>query len=203
MATPAFAACASHSEGGSARMRRLSSSMIGSSMTHGNSYLGFDNPQVSFSAWQDDPAMNTRELLARNLVKLMDHHGHTIKTLNAKMPDLSTGTIQRARVGSTNVELRHFDTIAAAFGLKPWQLLVMDFDPAAPPSLSQFSPLAQDLAQMLDRIPDEARKRKAYAMVVQLVEFANGPAAPAAPPIPAPDATEPSALPIRRRRRVQ
>ena len=56
--------------------------------------------------------MNTRELLATNLVRLMDHHGHTIKTLNAKMPELSTGTIQRARVGSTNVELRHFDTIA-------------------------------------------------------------------------------------------
>lgn len=149
--------------------------------------------------------MNTRELLATNLVKLMDHHGYTIKTLNAKMPALSTGTIQRASVGLTNVELRHFDTIAAAFGLKPWQLLVADFDPAAPPQLSQFSPLAQDLAQMLDRIPDEARRRKAYAMVVQLVEFANGPAAPAAPavPMPAPGGDEPFAPPIRRRRRVQ
>ncbi len=80
-------------------------------------------------------------------------------------------TASRLKAQETSVGLDVVDKIAHAFGAEPWQLLVPGFNPDEPPGLPGASPMAQDIAQMLDAIEDDAHRRRAYALVVQTLQF--------------------------------
>lgn len=51
-----------------------------------------------------------------------------------------------------------------------------------------YSPMALDVARMLDEVTDEQQKRRAYALIVQIIVMGNAPspAQPPNPPVPSP-----------------
>lgn len=75
--------------------------------------------------------------------------------------------------GVTSTGLDKIEKLAAVFGVKPWQLLDPSFDPSNP--APTFSSQALALASAFDRITDQQARAKAYAMCLQLLEFANPP----------------------------
>lgn len=75
--------------------------------------------------------------------------------------------------GVTSTGLDKIEKLGAVFGVKPHQLLDPAFDPSNP-SLS-FSSQAVALASAFDRITDTHARAKAYAMCLQLLDFANPP----------------------------
>ena len=112
------------------------------------------------------------------------------ENLNRLARDVRVGpaTASRLKAKETSVGLDVVDKIAHAFGVPAWHLLAPGFDPAAPPVLPGASPMAQDIAQMIDAIEDDAHRRRAYALVVQTLQFGaptlaqeTGPAHAAAP----------------------
>lgn len=95
------------------------------------------------------------------------------ENLNRLARDAKIGpaSASRLKAQETSVGLDVVDKIASAFGVESWQLLVPGFDPVALPDLNGASPMAKDIAAMLDAITDEAHRRRAYALVVQALQF--------------------------------
>lgn len=143
-------------------------------------------------------AVDTKEILARNLRSLMEANERlsTYRKITAAGGG-SNGTLDRINRQDGNSGLNKIDPLAKVFGLKPWQLLVPNFDALNPPTLADASPLAADLAKMFDAIPDESQRRRAYAMCVQLIQFAEPAAGPASAPL------EPGPMPTRKPARAR
>ena len=141
--------------------------------------------------------VDTKEILARNLRALMDANEHlcTYRKITAAGGG-SNGTLDRISRQDGNSGLNKLDPLAKVFGVKPWQLLVPNFDALNPPILADASPMAADLAKMFDAIPDETQRRKAYALCVQLIQFSE-------PVAPAPEPPEPSLSPKPKRDQVR
>lgn len=92
-----------------------------------------------------------------------------------------------------------YEQIAALFG---WSIdrLVTGVDDAptiaaitvsASPADAIYSPMALDVARMIDAIPDEQQKRRAYALILQLLAMDAAPS----PTVPAPAPSVPAASP--------
>jgi hypothetical protein len=91
---------------------------------------------------EDNP--RPRDVLAANLVRLMKAH-----------PDLSSfpaiterggganGTLDRIRRKESATSIDNLAPLASVFGLEPWQLLVPDLDPAAPPQIIRSTLVAE------------------------------------------------------------
>lgn len=124
---------------------------------------------------------NTRPLGSKSYVwasleKLMlAHWGRPNISRLARESGVGMATVSRLQHddGVTSTGLDKIEKLAAVFGVKPWQLLDPAFDPSnATPS---FSPKAISLATAFDRITDPMAQAKAYAMCLQLLDFANPP----------------------------
>ena len=132
------------------------------------------------------------------VTKLMEkHYGKENLNRLARDTHIGNGTASRMKERETSVGLDTLEKIAKFFGVEPWQLLVQGFDPASPPALSTGSTMARDVGAMLDEIKDDAQRRRAYALILQVVEFGGAPAA-ATVPSPAPDAPAKSSQPLAR-----
>lgn len=135
--------------------------------------------------------MRLRSVLAENLKSLM-----AATPALSKLPQItkagggSNGLLDTIRRAANGTSIDNLEPLARVYGVQAWQLLVPGLDPAHPPAfgVEGFSPLAQDVARMLDAMPDEDQKRRAYALFVQLVEFGSSDPAPPAQsaPLPAP-----------------
>ena len=107
----------------------------------------------------------------------------------AKDVPVGLGSASRLKAQGTSVGVDLIDKLADHFGLQPWQMLVPAFDAKLPPMLADASPMGLDLAKLLDAIPDETQRRRAYALCVQLIQFsevpnASEPATPQSEPQP-------------------
>lgn len=120
------------------------------------------------------------------------HFGDENLNRLARVAKFGPGTASRLKAQATSVGLDTLDKLAQAFSVEPWQLLVPGFDPDAPPGGAQPSPMARDIAQMLDAIEDDGRRQRAYALVVQVLQFggADGESETAPTPAPAPTAAQ-------------
>lgn len=89
--------------------------------------------------------MRPSEILAANLNKLMKATPRletNLKIVQVSCGRLSNGKIGRVRLGG-KTDIETIGEIAEVFGLQPWQLLVEDINPAAPPALADEKLLDQ------------------------------------------------------------
>jgi len=109
-------------------------------------------------------------------VQLLMHQHYGKENLNrlARETNIALGTASRMKAQDTSVGLDVIDRIAEKFKVEPWQLLLPDFNPHRPAQVSNLSPMALDLAQMLDAIPQGLQRNRAYALMVQVAEFGAG-----------------------------
>jgi hypothetical protein len=112
------------------------------------------------------------------------HYGEENLLRLSKEARIGLGSAARLKGQETSVGIDLLDKVAARFKLQPWQLLVADFDADNPPELATISPIALDVARMLDAIPDPARRRQTYALIVQLIGLGSSARiAPEPPPL--------------------
>lgn len=120
------------------------------------------------------PAHDSKAALWQSILALMQrHYGEENLLRLSKEAHIGLGSTSRLKAQETSVGVDLIDKVAARFKLQPWQLLVPEFDADNPPELAKISPIALDVARMLDAIPDDDRKRRTYALIVQLVEFGS------------------------------
>jgi hypothetical protein len=125
------------------------------------------------------PAPDSKAALWQAILSLMQrHYGEENLLRLSKEAKIGLGSTSRLKAQETSVGVDLIDKVAARFKLEPWQLLVPGFDADKPPELATISPIALDVARMLDAIPDDDRKRRTYALIVQLVEFGSTHAEP-------------------------
>jgi hypothetical protein len=87
-----------------------------------------------------------RQVLSQNLRALMQRHPElgTIKRIaEASNSTLSNGKVGRIYAASHTTDIDTLKDLAAVFDLEPWQLLVSDLNPDAPPVLVDHSYLEQ------------------------------------------------------------
>lgn len=118
-----------------------------------------EQPSSKASLWNAVGALMRKRFGGENLNRL------------AREAKFGLATASRMKAQETSVGLETLDKLADAFDVEPWQLLVPGFNPDAPPYHSVASPMAQDIAHMLDAITDEGQRRRAYAVVVQVLQF--------------------------------
>jgi hypothetical protein len=120
------------------------------------------------------PTPDSKAALWQAILSLMQrHYGEENLLRLSKEAKIGLGSTSRLKAQETSVGVDLIDKVAARFKLEPWQLLVPGFDADRPPELATISPIALDVARMLDAIPDDDRKRRTYALIVQLVEFGS------------------------------
>jgi transcriptional regulator with XRE-family HTH domain len=116
----------------------------------------------------------SKKTLALTVLALMQKHfGGKNLTKLAREAVGSPGNATRLLDGKTSVSVDMLDRIARRFKLEPWQLLVPDFDPSAPPKLAQptspsffrsrYSPVGLELLDLFERVQDEDLKERLYA----------------------------------------
>ena len=93
----------------------------------------------------------------------------------AREAGLGHGTAVRLQSddGVTSIGLDKVERIARIFDVEPWKMLDPAFDPDA--HEQGISAQGRELALSLDRIVDPIAKAKAYAMCIQILDFANPP----------------------------
>lgn len=86
---------------------------------------------------------------------------------------IGLGTSARLKDPEVTIGLDKIQAIASVFGVPIWQFLDPSSDPLHPHQ--PLSPEATSLAHTLDRITDPIARRKAYAVAVQVIDFAQTP----------------------------
>lgn len=95
-----------------------------------------------------DIEMDTKTILANNLKVLKGYYG--ISTLKmAKKCGVGNGTIGRALLGQGALDLDSITSIAVAFKLEPWQLLVPNLDPGNPCVIQELTATEKNLYEKL------------------------------------------------------
>ena len=94
-----------------------------------------------------------RSTLAKNLSALMaaDSSLDTCLKLSARS-GVGNGTVDRIRRGEASATLDTLESLAAAFRLQPWQLLVEDFDHKKPPKLRGQSEQEQKFYSFIESL---------------------------------------------------
>lgn len=129
------------------------------------------------------PLFDSRPVLWKNISALM-HKKYGRENLNqlAREAKFGPATASRIKAQDTSVGIEVIDRVATVLGVHPWQLLYEDFNPEFPSNSANLSPLALDLAQQLEAIPDQTAREKAHALATQVLLLAA--ASIAAPPSP-------------------
>lgn len=113
----------------------------------------------------------TKKLLARAVTKAIDGAGGS-RNAWAASKRLDVKAVERVEKAAHNVGVDFMDKLARAIGVEPWQLIHPD------ERISGMSDLALEAARKLDAIKDPSERARAYALWVQVVEFANRPPRP-------------------------
>lgn len=151
------------------------------------------NPQDIFGPWRPGltprvPPMVkklAREALAENLTRMIRENSNGKPNVHAwaTSKKLDVKRIQRLTGEDTAVKLSTLQEVADGLGIEVWELLYPDLDMRQRPKVQNWSPAAVDVARMLDAL-DEGKRRIAYAMIIQMIEFGNPPTEPPEPPSP-------------------
>ncbi len=146
--------------------------------------------------------MDACENLIRNIHLLMREASPrlTQKAVSDRMgvDQTSVGRILR---GQHTPTLRNLQALADGFELEAYQLLLPDLGRRVPVDSSGLSPVAVRLAEKFDAISDLEDKRKAFAYVIQALDFASFKAPTNGAFAPSPSAT-PSPARTRQKRRA-
>lgn len=94
-----------------------------------------------------------RDTLSHNLKRLIAKDGVSVRAW-AMARELDVKMIERLTKAQHAVTLDKLAEIAAACGLQPWQLLIDDLDPAAPPD-APITPEERAILRRLRRLLDE------------------------------------------------
>ena len=133
-----------------------------------------------------DMATKCRQIIAANLQALRASTPDKLsQTTIAKAIGTDQTTVSRALAGKHDMGIDKLDGLAKLFRLRPWQLLVPDLDPARPPEVAHFSPMALEVARLYDGLaPHKQRLLFAQAQVLHNPDVdPNGPGATlSAPP---------------------
>lgn len=115
-------------------------------------------PQRATRKDEVSTASNTTKVLAENLGRLMRfHHDLDSNPKLSKKSGLGLGTISRLRNGDVDPNLATLESLAGAFGLSPWQMLVPHMDPANTPALQ---PITESERKLYERLREVAREIK-------------------------------------------
>lgn len=126
---------------------------------------------------------NSKVLLWLAVLGLMQkRYGRENLNRLSRESGIGPATASRIKAQETSVGLDTLDKLSEHFMVEPWHLLMPGFSADTPVLLPSASALAQDVALMLDNIKDEDKRRKVYALFVQMVEFGSARPAPAAAP---------------------
>lgn len=111
-----------------------------------------------------------KSVLWHRIQRLMiDRWGSENLSRLAREAGVGVATISRIKAADTSVGLDVLEKIGKALGVSAWQLLAPEGDNL--PAPSSFSPLALDLARILDQITDPEQHRRAYAVASQVLSF--------------------------------
>lgn len=151
--------------------------------------------------WQpycEDVPTDPRQTLWENLELLMKRRwGEVNKSRLARDAEIGTTTLKRIVAADDSVGLDVIRRLAGVFGVSVWRLL----KPGLEGEPRSHSETALEIASLFDRLPP-ARQARAYALIVQLLEFSNEgrrESDPDVPPSPEP-ARAPRKSPARARR---
>lgn len=130
-----------------------------------------------FTTTGDMQVSNSKPTLWAAVLALMEKNygGENLNRL-AREAKIGPATASRIKAQETSVGIDTIDRLADHFRVQPWQLILPGFNPSNPQTLAASSPMAQDVAQMIDAIQDEALRRRAYALILQVIEFGAAPA---------------------------
>lgn len=97
-------------------------------------------------------AVDTASELAKNWRRLKAARGGGGMRAWGQRVGIGEATLTRIQEGSPGTQLDSLVSLAAAFDLEPWQLLVPDLDPDAPPRLREqaYSTLVEQIAHQLE-----------------------------------------------------
>jgi hypothetical protein len=143
-------------------------------------------------------AKSARELLKDNFARMINAYAKGRKpSLNAwaTSKKLNVKRVQRAASGETGCSIDVLEELANGLGMEAWELLYPGMDEKNRPTPALMSPMAADIARMLDAIQDDEKKRKAHAIITQMLEFGDLPAE--AEEAPAPASASPTHTPER------
>jgi transcriptional regulator with XRE-family HTH domain len=110
----------------------------------------------------------TKKLLAKAVTKAINESGMS-RNAWAAAKRLDVKAVERVEKAAHNVGVDFMDKLARAIGVEPWQLIHPD------DRYSALSELALESARKLDSFKDSTERASAYALWVQVVEFANRP----------------------------
>ncbi len=94
--------------------------------------------------------MDSRALLAQNLLTLKDHYRLTNKQLATRCK-VGYGTIHNILHSVKSPDLDTLTAIGSAFGLEPWQLLTANLNPTNPPLICAVTKEEQALYDRLKK----------------------------------------------------
>lgn len=138
-----------------------------------------------FTTTGDMKVNNSKPALWAAVTALMNKHygGENLNRL-AREAKIGPATSSRMKAQETSVGIDTIDRLADYFRVEPWQLILPGFDPDRPSPLANASAMGRDIAAQLDALPDEASRLRAYALILQIIEFG---AAPTAKKVEAPE----------------
>jgi hypothetical protein len=110
----------------------------------------------------------TKKLLAKAVTKAINESGGS-RNAWAATKRLDVKAVERVEKAAHNVGVDFMDKLARAIGVEPWQLIHPD------DRYATLSELALEAARKLDSFKDPSERARAYALWVQVVEFANRP----------------------------
>ena len=116
-----------------------------------------------------------RRVLAANSTALLDVAPSKASLYRALRPWMSQSSVSRMCSGGASVGVDHVTAFAAEFGLEPWQMLIADLDPDAPPRLDATRALSIDavgIGMAFDLLDAEQRET-----VKTVLKLALGPRA--------------------------
>lgn len=104
---------------------------------------------------------NINEIVADNLSRLMDH----VPELDSqgklhKKSKVAQSTIGRTLRKETSITVENLASIAYAFELQPWQLLVPDLDPSNPQALREINGNEKEFYKKLMALAKEYEKKE-------------------------------------------
>lgn len=114
------------------------------------------------------PSHARQQLWSRLQALMVERWGAENQNRLAREAKVGVATIARIKQADTSVGLDVLDKVACALSVESWQLLCPQ---EVLSSTVVYSPMAADLAKLLDRITNPQRQRKAYALAQQVMFF--------------------------------
>lgn len=122
-------------------------------------------------------------ILGINVTSVMERRHLSVRDMSERS-GIPTGTVGRAKLGSTPLRLDYVEKLARAVGLEPWQLLCPGLDPDKPPAPPTLSVHATNIALQIDRISDPTVRAQKMALIEAILNLSAPPPSEQGPHVP-------------------